>query len=958
MNDDGKGRLVWAFCVAISLFGMAEGCRKGGPREVALTDDMEITQDIVVKKGLYTIEDKGSAGILIVKADNVTIDFDGAVLQGSAEEGAAPNTYAGTGILVEGRKGVVIKNAIIRHMLVGIHVDASSAVTIQACDVSNNFAQRLKKSDEGPCTGDHWLTQGFDPECWKTLGAGILLRDSDACVVSSCTGRFGQNGIMMIRAHDSQVYDNDMSFNSGWGLRLYGACKNRVSHNKFDYCVRCHHTDLSGDSAGILVQRGSCDNLFARNSATHGGDGFFLGSATESLKEGSDNNLVIENDFSYSPCNAIEATFSKGNKFIRNKCNYSGYGVWAGLSYENWFIENEIIGSGNDGIAIESGHDTVIEGNTIEHCGNGIRLWTSPDWVQREQAKSARYHILRNSISYSKRAGIDLSDTPDTEIVNNVLKRNAVGVNLQKSPRTQITRNNVVVTATLPGNLALRKQAAASVSNEAAGQAVDGDEEKGDDTAWGAAEGGPGAVTLRRGDWWQVDLGEEKELSGVVMRAHLPGKFRLELSSNGQFAGEERAVVVERERARVQNNIDSYLSEETGDVPFTRLLTSEGRIYAFPTTRARYVRFVCDEAKREGIWIKAFEVYPVPHLEREAVKGGMAIRHGGREALVAPSNYWGTTDDQQIKKLFSNPDAVETAERAKVPFSIGAIEHRVALSDVRGSLDVALSPEFPRGVRHIRVHQWYPVLPAVGKTGGLLSDNSLYCVVSQDEAGTVEIGRITIGGDNTEFHLEDVPKEMKIERARRSARSSLSIKWVAAEQLPLGLTEKSFRVSFPSLKKTETVHLRIVRMAFQARLWKWDPLMTPIKNRRAWEALFSEKPLWEGQLERIHYRWGMDVPTYTKGLPQRNYAMLLTATIEAASDGEWFFNAISDDGIRVKLDDAVTIENWSGHADAYDSAKVPVKKGTHTITIEYFQGDGTATLCFWIDTQASTEPPE
>ncbi len=849
-------------------------------------DDIEITGNVVVKKGVYTVADKNNNGVLIVKADNVTIDFNGAVLQGTDDSGVTPNKYLGTGMVVEGRKGVVIKNAIIRHMLMGLHVFKSDSITIQNCDVSKNFAQRLRKSDDGPCTGDHWLTQGFDPDCWKTLGAGVLLRDSEKCLVSGCTGKFGQNGIMMIRAHECRIYDNDMSFNSGWGLRLYGACKNQITYNKFDYCARCHGNDISGDSASILVQRGSCENIFAYNSATHGGDGFFLGSATESLKDGSDNNLVMYNDFSYSPCNAIESTFSKGNKYIRNKCNYSGYGIWAGLSYENWYIENEIIGCGNDGIAIENGHDTVIEGNIIEHCGNGIRLWSNPHWVTKEKAKSARYHILRNDISFSKNVGVDLSDTPDTEIINNVFKGNCIGIKLAKSDGTTVNNNNFIMHGKVPESIAQNKKTTASTMKEKAQKAVDGSKDKKSDSAWGP-------VALKRGDWWQVDLGDVTEFNAIVIHCDNLTKFHIDASSKEDFAGEEKTLITEGKRvAKVQNNIDNYLYyEDTAETQWQRIKRPGYSVFTFPKIKSRYVRIVHDDSRKEEVSMHEFEVYNKPDLEKEYFSSELAIKNEGSIAVDASKNYWGTVDEKEISNLFSNPKHVDYKDPAKEHFKIGPIVNSAKLPLVKGTMDISLPKDIPKGVRYMKINQWWPVVPSVGHKKGeglMLSQKQIYCVISKDDRDTVEIGRIKIDGAKGGFKLEDVPKELRIEKTAEILPTTLIVRLSSPENLP-SISEKSFRVTFPDLKKTETVQILLVRLSYTAKLFKWDPGKVPIEDKKGWEKLFAGKSQWEGELEKINFRWGWDAPTFTKGLSQGNYAMQIATTIETSSDCEFYF---------------------------------------------------------------------
>ena len=67
-------------------------------------------------------------------------------------------------------------------------------------------------------------------------------------------------------------------------------------------------------------------NVIARNSATHGGDGFFGFAGNEALgkvnprddaawyeRRGNDENVIFGNDFSYAVAHGIEMTFSFGN---------------------------------------------------------------------------------------------------------------------------------------------------------------------------------------------------------------------------------------------------------------------------------------------------------------------------------------------------------------------------------------------------------------------------------------------------------------------------------------------------------------------------------------------------------------------------------------------------------------------------------------------------------------------
>jgi parallel beta-helix repeat protein len=108
-----------------------------------------------------------------------------------------------------------------------------------------------------------------------------------------------------------------------------------------------------------------------------GGDGFFLGGMTPQFTPvGCDDNLFEDNDASYSPNIAIEATFSKGNVYRGNYANRCNYGFWLGFSCHGTLENNQIKGNRQAGIATENGFDFQIHGNTFEDNGHGILLWS------------------------------------------------------------------------------------------------------------------------------------------------------------------------------------------------------------------------------------------------------------------------------------------------------------------------------------------------------------------------------------------------------------------------------------------------------------------------------------------------------------------------------------------------------------------------------------------------------
>ena len=226
----------------------------------------------------------------------------------------------------------------------------------------------------------------------------------------------GQNALCLDRVTGSRIYDNDFSFNSGWGIALWRCTRNVVSRNAIDFCVRGYSHGVYNrgqDSAGLFVFEQNNENVFAENSVTHGGDGFFGFAGREAIGEtgehpvewykrrGNTDNLLVGNDLSYAPAHGIENTFSFGNKYLNNRIVGNAIcGVWAGYSREtliagNDFEENGEMGYGLErgGVNIDHGGDNRIVRNRFVKNKCGVHLWggPNPDFEKRGWAKANGY---------------------------------------------------------------------------------------------------------------------------------------------------------------------------------------------------------------------------------------------------------------------------------------------------------------------------------------------------------------------------------------------------------------------------------------------------------------------------------------------------------------------------------------------------------------------------------------
>lgn len=367
---------------------------------------------------------------ITIKGNNLTIDFAGALLRGSSAA-AEPDQRKGLGIFVEGNN-ITIKNLRVRGYKVGLMANNCRGLRILHSDFSYNWKQHLLSTPDKENESDWQSYHHNEHNEWLRYGAGIYLEHCKQFEVSETKITGGQCGLMLVRSDVGLVQNNDFSFNSGVGLGLYHASGNRVMLNKIDWCVRGFSYGVYNrgqDSAGILIFEKCDGNTFAFNSVTHGGDGFFLWAGQSMMdtgKAGCNGNVLYGNDFSHSPCNAIEATFSS-NAFVNNKLVECWHGVWGGYSFDTKIIGNLFAYNG-ESISIEHGQDNAINHNLFYHENTAINLWqnpiTDPNWgyAKFHDTVSRDYQITGNVFDGTTGPAIAVKDTIRTMVGGNLFR--------------------------------------------------------------------------------------------------------------------------------------------------------------------------------------------------------------------------------------------------------------------------------------------------------------------------------------------------------------------------------------------------------------------------------------------------------------------------------------------------------------------------------------------------------
>jgi parallel beta-helix repeat protein len=388
---------------------------QGLPTVRVTSDNTRITEScVVVISPCTVIEDADGDGVIQIVASGITVQFaDGSCLRGSASD-LPPDEYKGYGIRVAGQSNVTIRGVRVSGFWCGLWATKADGLALDAVDASDNRRARLKSTPAAEDGGDWLFPHDNDQNEWlENYGSAVYVEDSNQITVHDCKVRHGQNALCIDRVNDSKIYDNDFSFNSGWGIAMWRSSRNTISRNACDFCVRgySHRVYNRGqDSAGILMFEQNCENVLAENSATHGGDSFFGFAGKEALGESGDHpldwykrrgnsaNLLIANDFSYAPAHGIEMTFSFGNVFWGNRLVENAIcGVWGGYSQDTLIARNQIEGNGEmayglerGGINIEHGRGNRILANVFANNQCGVHLWGGPvgDFAQKPWAKA------------------------------------------------------------------------------------------------------------------------------------------------------------------------------------------------------------------------------------------------------------------------------------------------------------------------------------------------------------------------------------------------------------------------------------------------------------------------------------------------------------------------------------------------------------------------------------------
>jgi hypothetical protein len=129
---------------------------------------------------------------------------------------------------------------------------------------------------------------------------------------------------------------------------------------------------------------------------------------------------------------------------------------------------------------------------------------------------------------------------------------------------------------------------------------------------------------------------------------------------------------------------------------------------------------------------------------------------------------------------------------------------------------------------------------------------------------------------------------------------------------------------------------------WQVRFYAFDEDARPDRNPDAFARVLSGAPLKTERRDRLDFMSGRAI---ADGIPADRVAVVAEAAIDLPA-GRYTVRTISDDGIRVWMDDERIIDRWTPHESAIDT--VPVTGGKRRFKVEYYEIGGFAELRFEI----------
>ena len=367
----------------------------------------QVQGEVRICPGRYRIADPAERGVIIAASSGTRIDLTGVVLESGD---SVPARFSGVGIASDDVDGVSILNGTVRGYRYGIRLEGGRGHRVSGSDVSGSRAQSLRSTAEAPDGADR--LDPARPDVFLAYGGGILLRQTTGASVTGIVARGAQNGIALFEARESYLADNDVSGNSGWGIHLWLSSRNVVTRNQAHHTLRCPSSNCG--AAASLLREGSDSNIVADNDLTTSSVGLLI-TGQAPLTRASVGNLIHRNDASRALGSGFVATFGWSITFLENRADSLVHGFRLDHVNGSTLRGNTVIAARGAAILAEHGRDNSIESNVLVDARVGIVV-AAP---RRAGARSSGYRIDDNVIG-SAEQGLVLQATTGSRVRGNL----------------------------------------------------------------------------------------------------------------------------------------------------------------------------------------------------------------------------------------------------------------------------------------------------------------------------------------------------------------------------------------------------------------------------------------------------------------------------------------------------------------------------------------------------------
>lgn len=141
---------------------------------------------------------------------------------------------------------------------------------------------------------------------------------------------------------------------------------------------------------------------------------------------------------------------------------------------------------------------------------------------------------------------------------------------------------------------------------------------------------------------------------------------------------------------------------------------------------------------------------------------------------------------------------------------------------------------------------------------------------------------------------------------------------------------------------------RPVSGLFSGARWKtawisWKDGADPrAMGAETWRALVEQTAVMRAEVDELSDPWA-NRDDVRSAVGETQMGLVATTSVRLRG-GRYSLRVLSDDGVRVRIDGRLAIDNWTWHSATQDQARFEVEAGEHEFSVEYFQVDGGAAL--------------